>query len=206
MNEQNMNSSFEQQSMLLNKATAKFNQARSSLLIIAILTLINIILLISNSSRYFLFSASLPYFAVSLCMLLCGKYPAEIYEGELESILQNPLPSAVFIASLVFSLVVIAAFVVCFFWGKAKKAGYITGFVLIMLDSLFFLLTIIIGFSSLDSIFDILVRLFLIVEQIIGLKSMYEIEKLKATMPILIETEYCDRSESDNSSKKRLSE
>ena len=50
----------------------KYNTTRYNLLLVIGFTLINIVLLVTNSDRYFLFSAYIPYTVATLGMILCG--------------------------------------------------------------------------------------------------------------------------------------
>ena len=62
-------------------AQKRYNIGRLNLLLVALFSLINVILLVCGSYTYFLFSASLPYFLTDLGMFMCGRYPEEFYEG-----------------------------------------------------------------------------------------------------------------------------
>ena len=57
----------------------KYNSSRGQLLFVLAMTVINIVLLVSKSDLYFLFSAFIPYFLVDLGMYMCGMYPSEYY-------------------------------------------------------------------------------------------------------------------------------
>ena len=60
----------------------KFANSRHNILMVLIFTVVNILLLVTNSNSYFLFSAYIPYMFADLGMYLCGKYPAEYYGEE----------------------------------------------------------------------------------------------------------------------------
>ena len=55
----------------------KYNSARANLLAVILFTLVNIVLVLTNSNRYFLFSAFIPYIIAGVGMEICGKLPAE---------------------------------------------------------------------------------------------------------------------------------
>ena len=57
----------------------RYRSSRHNLLSVTIFSLINIVLLATNSGYYFLFSAYVPYMLVDLGMYYCGLYPAEYY-------------------------------------------------------------------------------------------------------------------------------
>ena len=56
---------------------SRFHSTRHNLLLIVIFSLINIVLLVTKSGTYFLFSAFIPYMFVDYGMYFCGLYPAE---------------------------------------------------------------------------------------------------------------------------------
>lgn len=59
----------------------RYRNARFDLLIIALFTIINLAFLTTENYTYFLFSASIPYALVDFAMVICGRYPEEMYEG-----------------------------------------------------------------------------------------------------------------------------
>ena len=58
-----------------------YNGTRGNILLVVLFTAINIVLLISNSNTYFLFSAFIPYALVDVGRYICGMYPSEYYDG-----------------------------------------------------------------------------------------------------------------------------
>ena len=60
---------------------SRYSAARTNLLLMIDFSLVNILMLATNSGMYFLFSASIPYFITDIGMTLCGKYPEEFYQG-----------------------------------------------------------------------------------------------------------------------------
>ena len=62
------------------KLTQRLNTARTNILIVVALTLINVFILLFGGDSYFVFSASFPYIMVFYAMFLCGKFPIEYYE------------------------------------------------------------------------------------------------------------------------------
>ena len=69
---------------------AKYHASRGNLLLVVVFTLINLVLLLTNSYTYFLFSASLPYVIVDFGMFYCGKYPAELYADIPDMVFLDP--------------------------------------------------------------------------------------------------------------------
>ena len=66
-------------------AENQYKVSRYNLLIAIAFTLINIIMALSASQTYFLFSAAIPYQLVVSGMYNCGKLPAEFYEGNINN-------------------------------------------------------------------------------------------------------------------------
>ncbi len=99
--------------------------SRSNLLVVVIFTVLNIVLLLLDSGRYFLFSASGPYYATAFGI------------GMDYGMLQMGYESKVFtIIALVLSAVVLGLLLLC--WGMSKKkTGWLTAaFVIMVLDTL----------------------------------------------------------------------
>lgn len=101
---------------------ARYKGARGNLLAVVLFTLLNILLLISNSNTFFLFSAYIPYALIDLGMLFCGLYPVEYY-GEYFPISETFGPS-------VFAVVVIAAiplivYFLAWIFSKKNKVGWV---------------------------------------------------------------------------------
>ena len=102
---------------------SKFAGARHNLLLIVIFTAINIVLLVTNSNSYFLFSAYIPYLLVDFGMLLCGMYPGEIYVDEFAGMVF--LDRSFFVILLIIAIVILALYLLCWFLSKQNKVGYL---------------------------------------------------------------------------------
>ena len=57
----------------------KYRSSRMNLLLVVIFTVVNLILLVTNTDTYFLFSAFIPYAIATIGMMLCGRLPEEYY-------------------------------------------------------------------------------------------------------------------------------
>jgi len=97
------------------------------------LTVINIILLVTNSNRYFLFSAYIPFFITDLGMVLCGMYPEEAYAdmGTLDF-----LPKGVFVAMMCIAVIMVALYVLSWVFSKKKAGWLIFGMIFFVIDTL----------------------------------------------------------------------
>ena len=102
--------------------SSKYNAARMNLLLVVIFTVINIITLSTGFGGYFLFSASVPYLITELGMIMCGKYPAEYYEGMDMSLL---LDKSSLIFFVIIALLVTSLYLICWFFSKKKGAKWL---------------------------------------------------------------------------------
>ncbi len=150
----------------------KFTAARMNLLAIVVFTLINIFALATNAGSYFLFSASVPYVITLLAMLMCGMLPPEIYE-DLEGMFF--LDESLFYVALVIALLIVALYLVCFFFSKKKPVWLTVALVLFIIDTAFMFLYY--GFS-LDMIFDIAFHGWVIWILVSGVKAEKELRKM----------------------------
>ena len=144
----------------------KFNSSRANLLLVVGFTLVNILLCVSGSGTYFLFSASIPYFIVDLGLLLTGKYPPEFYVGEFEGAAVLD-PSA----SIVFTLIAVCItliYLVCWFLSKKRRDWLIAALILFVIDTI--AMFVLFGIS-IDMIFDIVFHGYVIWILISGIRA-----------------------------------
>lgn len=160
-----------QQQTLVNK----YMGARHNLLLVVIFTLINIVLLLTQSNRYFLFSATIPYFLADLGMALCGKYPAEYYVGMEDMVILNNSFLAVM---LVIAAVILLLYLLSWILSKKPRVGWmIFALVFFALDTLAMLWLM--GISA-DMIIDILFHIWVLVSLTSGIVSYFKLKKLPA--------------------------
>ena len=152
----------------------KYQSARHNILLVVAFTLINIILLVTNSNSYFLFSASIPYFIVDLGMLLCGKYPQEYYVGELAGI--GTLNDTFFVVTLVVAAVIVLLYLLSWIFCKKPRVGWmIFALVFFAIDTIGMLYLM--GIST-DAILDIVFHGWVIVSLISGVTAYFKLKKL----------------------------
>lgn len=152
----------------------KFKNARSNLLLVIVFTLINIVLLVSKSDVYFIFSAFIPYALVSIGMGICGMFPAEYYTDELAG--TEFLPTSVFGVILGVSLAIVALYLISWIFSKKNTVGW-----LIFALVIFAIDTAIMLFSSglqLDGLIDIAFHIWVIVSLSIGINAGVKLKKL----------------------------
>lgn len=154
----------------------KFANSRHNILIVLIFTVVNILLLVTNSNSYFLFSAYIPYLLADLGMYLCGKYPAEFY-GE-EYALAEFLPGGFLVVMLVIAAVILALYLLSWiFTKKGSKGWMVFALVFFSVDTgvMFFLNGI-----STDMIIDVVFHAWVIYSLASGVSVASKLEKLPA--------------------------
>ncbi len=154
---------------------AKYNTARMNLLLVAAFTAINVILGLTGSGTYFLFSAFIPYYLVIDGMFSCGKMPADWYEGDMSE--WEFYDSSYLIIMVVIAVVILALYVVFWLLSKKQSGWLIAALVFFAIDSVLFL---VMGGFSLDSVFDLLFHAWVLYYLISGIVAA---NKLK-TMPL----------------------
>lgn len=154
--------------------TNKYMNARHNLLLVVGFTLINIILLVTNANSYFLFSAYIPYVIVDLGMALCGKYPAEYYGGEMESM--EFLDNTFFVITLVVAAVFLVLYLLSWLLCKKPRVGWmIFALVFFVIDTAGMLLLA--GISA-DMIMDIVFHGWVIVSLSGAISAYFKLKKL----------------------------
>ncbi len=173
----NMNQGLSERQILANK----YNRSRSNLLLVAIFTAINILMLTLNSGSYFLFSATIPYFLISISMEYCGMFPAEWYE----QVYENGVPyefvdNSLFIGAVVVSVIIAVFFLLCYIFSKNLKRGWlISALVLYVIDTAF-----IFRFFNLSAmILDIVFHIWVLVGLVMGISAYNKLKALPADEP-----------------------
>ncbi len=154
----------------------RYNNARANLLLVVILTVINSILLITDSDTYFLFSAFVPYLLLAYGMLFCGMYPSEYYEGGDESlILFEKSGFAVFAA---IALLMVAMYFVSWILSRKNRGGWlIFALVIFVIDTVAMAL-----FWSSDpaNLIDVAIHIWVIVSLSLGIYAWARLRKMPA--------------------------
>lgn len=148
-------------SEVLNK---KYSSSVSNILLVFAFTLLNIILLFTNSYTYFLFSAYVPYAITYLAMSLCGKYPAETY-GD-----------GVFIGAIIIVAIILTLYLLSWIFARKGKVGWLV-FALVFF-SLDFLAYLSLNGFSVEGIVDIIFHAWVIVSLAKGIKAHADLKKL----------------------------
>ena len=156
-----------------NNLETKYNSSINNLLLVVVFSLVNIVLLVTNSDTYFLFSAFIPYFAADYGMYFCGMYPEEYYYDVPDMVFEDK--------SLLWSTIAIAAaclliYLLCWFLAKKKKIGaVIFALVIFVIDTIAMLW--ITGFSM-ESIVDIVIHIWVVSYLVIAIVTYFKMKKL----------------------------
>ncbi len=150
-----------------------YNNGITNLLLIIAFSVINIILLVANSNTYFLFSAFIPYFFVDVGMFYTGTYPEEYYYG-LD--FTEFLDKSFLVATVVIAAVVLALYLLCWFFAKKKKIGWlIFAVVMACIDTVAML---VLGGVAIESIVDIIFHVWIIFSLINAVVTYNKLKKL----------------------------
>lgn len=101
----------------------KVNTARYNMLLVAVLTLVNAVMLLAGADSYFLFSASLPYHLTIIGAEFTAQTGSAIYT----------------VLSVAFLAVSVGAYVLCFFMGKKHVGWLIAALAMFAVDTVYFL-------------------------------------------------------------------
>ena len=161
-------------SEVLNK---KYSSSVSNILLVLAFTLLNIILLFTNSYTYFLFSAYVPYAITDLAMYVCGRYPAEVYGEEYANMLFYG--DGIFVGAVIIAAVILALYLFSWIFARKGKVGWLV-FALVFFSLDFLAYLSLNGFSA-EGIVDIIFHVWVIVSLAMGIKAHADLKKLPAT-------------------------
>lgn len=164
---------------------SKYNSARMNLLLVLGMTLINIVICCLGSDRYFLFSASIPYYLVLLGSLLTGRMPDEYYTDWPES--EPFLGIGFLVVMAAIAVVMLLVYLACFLLSKKNKVGWLlTAAVFFGIDTLGMLYLY--GISA-DAIFDLVFHVWVLYYLINGTINGFKLKKLPEDEPAPAEGE-----------------
>ena len=130
----------------------KFASARSNLLLVLVFTVVNIILLVTQSNTYFLFSAYVPYLLAILGMEMCGMFPDEYYGGDTSGFIF--FDTSFLVIMLVIAAVILALYLLSFIFTKKGKSGWmIFALVLFAIDTVLLIVMTLSAISIVDLVF-----------------------------------------------------
>ncbi len=161
---------------------SRISTSRANLLLVVVFTLVNSVLLLTGSTSYFLFSAFIPYFFVSMGMYYTGKLPVEFYE-DYESL--EFFPSTFLWVAVAVAAVILVVYLLCWIFSKKKPAGWlIAALVFFVIDTL-----ILFGNmeSPADSIIDIVFHVWVLFSLGRGIASCFKLKKLPPEENIVLD-------------------
>lgn len=126
----------------------KKNGARHSILLVLVFTVVNLVLLLTESDRYFLFSASIPYYLTAFGMGMDMEAGGSVFTT----------------TALVISGVCLAAYLLSWILSKRKVGWYVVALVLFIIDTVLFVLMALAMNLLTDSIMDLVFHAWVILE------------------------------------------
>ena len=152
----------------------KYANARHNILLVVALTVINIVLLVTNSNTYFLFSAYIPYLLVDLGMLLCGMYPTEMYIEDMAGM--EFLSKSFLITTVGIAAVILILYILSWVFSKKPRVGWlIFALVFFGIDTL---AMIFLNGVVLESVIDYVIHAWVIISLINGIIAYFKLKKL----------------------------
>lgn len=157
----------------------KYANARRDILVMLAFTIINIVLLVTNSNTYFLFSAYIPYLIADYAMYFCGKYPADYYYDPSEILFGD----GVFTVMMVVVALIMVMYLLSWFFSDKGRVGWLifslvlfgldcAGLLIVMADMLS------LGVPFTDYLFDILFHVWFMASLIGGVIAHNKLKKL----------------------------
>lgn len=157
----------------------RYQSARTDLMIVVVLTLVNLVALLFNIDYYFLFSASIPYWLVLMGKMLCGMMPDEYYTGDIEGF--EPLDSSFFAVMLILALIGTALYFVSWLLSKKHRVGWlIFALVFFAIDTVVFLLVT----FSVESLIDLIFHAWFIFGLARGIHAYAKLKRLPEDEPL----------------------
>lgn len=152
--------------------TAQVNGARYALLLVIVFTLVNLVLLVTNSDRYFLFAAAIPYYLTMIATVLDGVSFGGSYQ----------------ITALVISAVILVVYLLCWLLSKKNNHWLITSLVLFIGDTLGLLAVcfLILG-EPLSGILDYLIHAWVLYQLIQGVRCSGKLKTARTLGDIPVE-------------------
>ena len=160
---------------------AQYNNARNNILLVVLFTVVNVVLLVTNSNTYFLFSASVPYYLADYGMFFGGFYPEEVYAGfEGFEFLGAPMLAI----ALGIAAVIVVLYLLSWLFSKKGRVGWlIFALVFFALDTVAMLLLM--GINS-EMIIDIVFHAWVLFSLGSGIYANAKLKALPAEEPVVV--------------------
>lgn len=152
---------------------SRYSAAAKNLYLVAAFTAVNLILIMTNTDMYFLFSANIPFVLTALSRYFCGMMPAESYAGlgDIEF-----WPASFFYVALTISILSIALYVLAGILSNKHRVGWlIAALVMFSLDTVFM-----VWYYGIDMsiIIDMVFHVWVLVILIQGIAAHYKLKKM----------------------------
>lgn len=148
---------------------------RSAILAILVLTILNIAFLLLNYDRYFLFSASIPYYLTTVCLLVDNGW----LDGPID--VTNLQIGKLAVIAIVISIVILAVYLVCWLLSKKKSTGLIIALVFFCIDTVVLIpATLLLLENPTSNILDFVLHAFAIWQLAVGVSAAEKLKKLPA--------------------------
>ncbi len=140
----------------MNLAQRRIGNARSSILFIVILSIVNIFAISAGS--YFFFSAYLPQVFIAL------------------AVYGDP---TLLVPMIVLSVIYVFPYLLCFIFSKKRKGWMIAALVLFLIDSAFFAIDVLplLMLGDISFLFDAIIRVYALVTLIVGITGYSKLEE-----------------------------
>ena len=144
-------------------ALNKVKNARYNLLVMIIFTLVNLVLLMLDSTTFLLFSATVPYYAVAFNMIFVN----------------GTLP----VVGLVIAAICLLAYFLCWLFSKKNTSWMLVALILFIIDTICLILLYVLA-GDFSGILDFVIHVMVIYYLITGVKYGSKLKK----MPEAVET------------------
>lgn len=162
------------------KLRMRYNNARTNILLVIILTVINSVLLFLGSDTYFVFSAAIPYYMTMMGLLYTGRMPAEWYEG-VEDFM--PEPDVVLYIYLAIAIAFVAFYALTLALSKKHGYGWVLAALIVFVGDTFAMFYLN-GFAE-DMILDIVFHVWVVISLARGVISAINLKKLPEEEPYI---------------------
>lgn len=157
-----------------------YQGSRHNLLVVLIFTVVNLVMLLTGSGNYWLFSASIPYYLTAFGMMFDG------YMNTLE-----PVIGTFTITALVIAVIILAVYLVCWIMSKKRSGWLIVALVLFAVDTLGMLAMMLISGSGIaEWIMDIVFHAWVLISLSRGLIAASKLKNMPETAEMPIPPQY----------------
>lgn len=158
----------------------KVRVCRHNLLLAVVFTAVNVLLLVTNSNSYFLFSLVLPYRFVLNGMLFGGYFPKEFYVDELDeaddfTVIRQP---GILISLCAMAAIILGLYLLFFFMSKRNGVWLIPSLVFIILDTLVYMGIIFLYGFEISDILDLVFHGWIVYYAVTGVMAASKLQKL----------------------------